>query len=235
MWTIVVVAGVVLAVLMRWRLSGLRWNDFMILRITRAYAQLWHRWSCNRPAPFPPQGPFLVIANHTCSADPPFLLAGCRRTLSFLVAREHYRVHPVVLWALEYLQCVAVTRNGRDPVALRQALRRLDQGLGVCLFPEGNLSGVAKNRFLSAKQGIAFLALHKRVPVYPAYIAGGPRTEALLSSWVRPSRKAVRVTFGPPIDLSSYYNRAITRRLIAEVTEVVMQRIRSLDPDGAGP
>ena len=230
MWIVVVVAGVAAAIWVRWRLSGLRWYDFLVLHGARVYSQLWHRWSCNRPAPFPAQGPLLVIANHTCSADPTFLLAGCKRTLSFLVAREHYAVHPLVRRLLDYLHCVAVTRNGRDPVALRQALRRLDQGLGVCLFPEGNLSAVATNRFLSAKQGIAFLALHKRVPVYPAYIAGGPRTEQLLYSWVWPSRKAVRVVFGPPVDLSVYYQRPITRRLIAEVTELLMQCIRELQP-----
>jgi 1-acyl-sn-glycerol-3-phosphate acyltransferase len=133
---------------------------------------------------------------------------------------------------LDHFHCVPVTRDGRDVIALRQALRRLEEGRAVCLFPEGNLSGVNDGRTLPAKHGIGYLALRTRVPVYLAHITGGPRTEKLLSSWIRPAAKAVRVYFHGPVDLSAYLGRPIDRRLIAEVTATLMARVEKL---GKGP
>ncbi|MBM4068815.1 MAG: 1-acyl-sn-glycerol-3-phosphate acyltransferase [Planctomycetes bacterium] len=228
MWSIAVVIVAAGLILLGWWRSGQTFRDFLLLRASLAYARIWHRWTGPRPAHWPGDGPCLVIANHTCSADPAFLLAASTRGISFLVAAEHYDVHPAIRLILDHLDCVRVRRDGRDWLAIRRALRRLENGLAVCLFPEGNLSGVPSGRLLRAKQGIAYLALKTRVPVYPAYIAGGPRTEELLNSWVLPTRRAVRVTFGAAIDLSEYRDRRITRSLIAEVTEHLMQAVEAL-------
>jgi len=228
MWSFVIALGAAFAVWLRRRRSGLGWADFLILGGARAYAQLWHRWSCNHPARLPPRGPALVLSNHTCSADPAFLLAGCSRPVSFLVAGEHYHVHPWTRAILEQFRCVPVRRDGHDHIALRKALRRLDEGLVVCLFPEGNLSGVPAGRPLPAKHGIGYLALRPRVPIYLARISGGPHTEKLLNSWVRPTPQAVHVHFSGPIDLSAYRARLLDRRLIVEVTRLLMARIENL-------
>ncbi len=230
MWSLAVAAGVLAAVWLRWRLSKMSWGDFVIVHGARVYSSLWHRWSGRRAFRDWPDGPALIIANHTCSADPTFILAGWQRPVSFVVAREHYKVHPLTHMILEQLHCVAATRNGQDYIALRGAWERLKRGLTVCLFPEGNLSGVARGRILTPKQGIGYLALRTRAPVYPAYIAGGPRTERLLESWVWPAHKAVRIYFGPPADLAAFYGRPITRQLIREVTIFLMGEVEVLNP-----
>jgi 1-acyl-sn-glycerol-3-phosphate acyltransferase len=229
MWSLVVVVLVWLYLQVRWRRSGRPWREAAVLDVAHAYVSLWHRWAQIGRSSLPGSGPAIVVANHTCSADPTFLQAATPRLLSYLTAREHYNVHPLVRRLLEFLGCVPVTRDGRDGTAARKALRRLAAGRVVCLFPEGNLSGVARNRLRPGKYGAAFLALCSRAPVYPAYIAGGPRTERLVRSWVLPSAKAVRVRFGPAIDLSAYYDRPRNRKLLAEVTNLFMQRIRELN------
>jgi 1-acyl-sn-glycerol-3-phosphate acyltransferase len=202
-----------------------------IVGVVRVYTHLWHRWSSNGPAPLPAEGPALLIANHTCSADPTFLTAGSPRLLCFAVSREHFDLHPLARRLLEYLRCVPVARTGRDAGAARKLLRRLAEGRVVSLFPEGNLSGVARNCIRPGKHGAAFLALVTRVPVFPAYIAGGSRTERLLESWLWPSPRAVRVIYGPPVDLTPYYGRPRTRRLLEEVTTLLRQRILDLQPE----
>jgi 1-acyl-sn-glycerol-3-phosphate acyltransferase len=230
MWAFVLAAGAAAAWLWRWRRTGLPWTDFWFLQVPQIYSGLWHRRRSNRKSPLPKQGPAIIISNHTCSADPTFFLADSSRPISFVVAREHYNVHPFVRWVLDHLRCIAVTRKGRDPAGVRRILRRLDEGAAVGLFPEGNLSGVAKNCVLRAKHGAAYVALKSRAPVYPAYITGGPRTDQLLASWVYPARTGVRVTYGRPIDLSAYHDKPLTRALLAEVTRFLMGRVKALDP-----
>jgi 1-acyl-sn-glycerol-3-phosphate acyltransferase len=228
MWTAAVVAIAVGCLVVARLRSGLSWRDLLLLRGCFVYCRLLHRWSANRRNPFPLHGPAIIVCNHTCSADATFILAACDRPIGFLVAAEHFNIHPVAHAILEYLHCVPVVRTGNDPLALRRALTRLAKGDLVCLFPEGNLSGVSRNRCRAAKPGAAFLALATRLPVYPAHIAGGPRTDDLLKSWVLPSRRAVRVTYGKPVDLTAYYHRPRTRQLIDEVTCVLMAKIMEL-------
>jgi 1-acyl-sn-glycerol-3-phosphate acyltransferase len=208
--------------------------DALILSGARAYACLWHRWSSNGPAPVPTAGPALLVSNHTCSADPMFLLAGSPRLISFAVAREHVNIHPLARRLLNYARCVGVKRNGRDPEAARQLIRRLADGCLVGIFPEGNLSGVDRRRLGQARHGAAFLALVTRAPVFPVYITGGPCTDQLLRSWLLPSRRPVRVTYGPPVDLAPYYDRPRTRRLLDEVTQHLMACILQLRPKETG-
>jgi 1-acyl-sn-glycerol-3-phosphate acyltransferase len=211
--------------------SGLSWADFFLLRGAFLYCRFLHRWSANRFNPFPSRGPALIYCNHTCSADATFLLAASDRTISFLVAREHFQVHPVAYRILKHMRCVPVMRDGADPAALRQAISRLKAGHLVCLFPEGNLSGVGLGRWRHAKPGLAYLALMSRLPVYPVLIQGGPRTDQLLNSWVLPTRQAVHVIFGPPVDLQVYYDRPRTRMLIEEVGEFLMAKVGELGRD----
>ena len=228
MWSVACVVVAVACVFRAWVRSRLSWLDFVILRGAFVYCRFIHRWSANRRNPFPQHGPAIILCNHTCSADATFLLAASDRTISFLVASEHFNIHPVAHAVLKHMRCVPVVRTGHDPIALRRALARLTNGDLVCLFPEGNLSGVAIDRCRPAKPGVAFLALVSRLPVYPVHISGGPRTDQLLNSWVLPTRQAVHVIFGKPVLLTAYYDRPRTRPLIEEVTCILMEKVVEL-------
>ncbi len=81
------------------------------------------------------------------------------------------------------------------------------------------------------KPGAAFLALATRLPVYPVHISGGPHTDELVEGWIMPTRRAVRVVYGDPIDLSQYYGRPRTRRLIEAVSAVMMREIMALNEE----
>lgn len=228
MWPVACVIVVGICLVRAQARSGLSWLDFLILRGALVYCSFVHRWSANRRNPFPRTGPALILCNHTCSADATFLLAASNRTISFLVATEHFKIHPIAHAILRHMHCIPVVRTGHDPIALRRALRTLAQGDLVCLFPEGNLSGVALNRCRPAKPGVAFLALVSRLPVYPVHISGGPRTDQLLKSWILPTSHAVHVIFGKPILLTRYYGRPLSRPLIEEVTGYLMEQVARL-------
>jgi 1-acyl-sn-glycerol-3-phosphate acyltransferase len=227
---LVIVAVLALVLLLRWRRSGKTLFQFGCLPVSRMYVQFWHGWSSNGMAPVPARGPAILVSNHTCSADPMFLQAAFPRIPCYVTAEEHYNGHSVIRAVLSAMDCVPVQRTGHDAGAALRALRRLREGYLLCIFPEGNLSGVAKNRLRTGKHGAALLALCTRAPVYPAYIHRGPRTEKLLLSWIWPPLGRVRVIFGPAIDLSAYYDRPRTRGVLEEVTVLLMDRIKSLQP-----
>jgi 1-acyl-sn-glycerol-3-phosphate acyltransferase len=194
--------------------------------VNRLYCALWHRLRSERPAPLPDRGPAMLIANHTCGIDHMLLQAGSRRVLGFLIAREFYDfgpIHPIC----RLIGCIPVRRDGKDLAATRAALRALEEGRVVPMFPEGRITPTSGRELGAGKPGVAFLALHARVPVIPAYISGTPETNNVWKALITPSR--ARVVYGPPIDLSDMpaqppYDKAT----LTTVTERMMDAIRAL-------
>jgi 1-acyl-sn-glycerol-3-phosphate acyltransferase len=133
-------------------------------------------------------------------------------------------------WFWGTTACVPVARDGRDIRAARLGLRRLQEGRVVVVFPEGTLSGAGMGRLRTPRCGAAFLALRGKVPVFPAFISGGPQHPDVGRGWLWPSKRRVRIVFGPALDLSAYHGRPINRALLEEVTQFLMEQIAALDP-----
>jgi 1-acyl-sn-glycerol-3-phosphate acyltransferase len=201
------------------------WFDHFERSAMRFYAWMWHGCAAVRPSPLPRTGPALVIANHPNHCDPALLLAASQRRLCFLHAAEYFDV-PLLRRLFERVGCIPVARDGGDIASTRLALRALRRGEFLAIFPEGDLSP-RDGTMRPPRGGAAFLALRSRAPVYPAYIAGGPRSHRLLRDWLLPSGGA-RVVFGPRIDLSRYYGHRPSHDVLAEATALLMRRIAEL-------
>ncbi len=209
-----------------------KWFDWLEPRVLWGFTRWWHHCTTNSKRPVPLAGPLIVVANHPSVADPAFLVATTGRPLVFLHARESFDTF-VITRLFRRAGSIPVSRDGHDAPAVRTALRRLAEGKAIAIFPEGEVSRVARVRGLQLKRGAALLALRSRAPVVPVHIAGSREDPNVVRAWLWPSPD-VRVTYGPPIDLSDYYDRPITRELLGEVTEILMERVTMLGPlDGA--
>src|SRR5918997_6715067 len=129
--------------------------------INAAYCTFWHRLETGR-APLPEHGPAILVANHTCGIDNFLLQAGCRRVLGFLIVQDWYDQWLCHLFCV-LLGCIPVRRDGRDVAATRAALRALEQGRVVPIFPEGKIRPSSGREFGEGKPSAAYIALHARV------------------------------------------------------------------------
>jgi 1-acyl-sn-glycerol-3-phosphate acyltransferase len=190
------------------------------------YCAFWHQLRIEGAAPLPESGPAILISNHTCGIDHMLLQAKSRRLLGFMVAREYYE-WPTIHWICRYIGCIAVKRDGRDFGAIRTALRALSAGRVLPIFPEGHIVPASGERLAEMKPGTAYLAIHARVPVIPAFIYGTPKTDEIVDSLLTPSR--AHVIFGEPIELSDIgRERAGDKRAQAEVSERFKKAFLSL-------
>ena len=208
--------------------SDLRGGILILWWINRIYTAIWHRVDVENEPPFPETGPAILISNHTCGIDHLLLQSGSKRILSFLIAREYYD-HWLYSPFCKAIGCVPAKRDGRDQTALRASLRALKEGKILAVFPEGRINPHSGRDFLDAKTGTAFLALHAKVPVVPAYICGTPATSNIGAALYTPSH--VQIVFGPPIDLSDLANAENhdqERANLVIATDRLMDGIRSL-------
>jgi 1-acyl-sn-glycerol-3-phosphate acyltransferase len=141
----------------------------------------------------PAQGPVLLVANHSSLLDPPLVGGVAPRQLSFMAKAELFRV-PLFGALIRRLNARPVRREGADAGALRTALRVLQEGGVLLMFPEGTRGPEGALR--EPKPGAAMLAVMSGAPVVPVFIQGSGRAWPRGRTLPRPAK--VRVTFGSP-------------------------------------
>jgi 1-acyl-sn-glycerol-3-phosphate acyltransferase len=142
---------------------------------------------------FPASGPAIVVAPHRSWLDPPCLGAASRRPVRFLIIDRVYD-KPWARWFYRRMGSVPVRPGGR--AALRAALRLVESGELVGVFPEGRI--VRDEGPAVLRPGAALLSVRTGAPVVPVAIAGTARAWPPGRRWPRPAPVTVRV--GEPID-----------------------------------
>ena len=116
-----------------------------------------------------PAGPKIVAANHPTTTDPFFLLSIVPEQMSILVTGMAFEV-PVFGDYLRAAEHIPVM-DGQGTVALEQAVRQLERGRAIGIFPEGALSPLTGGLgFHPAHTGTVRLALSTRAPIVPVGI-----------------------------------------------------------------
>jgi 1-acyl-sn-glycerol-3-phosphate acyltransferase len=148
-----------------WVGRSINWIDGLVRLLCRVVHRL--------PAtyiPLPEIGGALVVANHVSGLDPLLLISASRRPLRFLIAKEEYE-RPVLHWLFQAAGCIPVDRTGKPELALRQALRALQAGEVIAIFPHGKIH-LDSDPPRKLKGGVARLATWSSVPVFPVRIDG---------------------------------------------------------------
>ncbi len=189
-------------------------------------ARVWYRLRREGPCTVPATGPVLIVANHTCAADPLMIIAACpTRVPAFLVAREFCGL-PLFRRATDLIRCIPVQRDGRDVEATKAAIRRLRAGGALAIFIEGRIP--PRGQTLPPKEGPALIALRTGAAVIPVRICGTKYTDGV--AWSFFQRHRARLRFGPPVDLSDLAVTRHRRFAVRQATQRIQAAIESLAP-----
>jgi 1-acyl-sn-glycerol-3-phosphate acyltransferase len=118
----------------------------------------------------PAHGPLILVTNHINILEVPLLYTHLlpRRTTCF-VASVRWE-NPFFRWLLDGAQMIPLHRGEADIAALREGLRRLEQGWIVIIAPEGTRSRTG--RLQRGKAGVVPLALRSGAPLLPLVYFG---------------------------------------------------------------
>lgn len=201
-WGVSTIGGLILlGYACRWLLNnpredvigGLLWHG------ARVYAALFHRVRVEGrehiPATRHGAGPLIVVMNHTAGVDPVLVQAVCRFHIRYVMAEDMRLPRFNDLW--EWQRVIFVDRVNRSAHGTREALRHLDEGGVLGIYPEGGLERPACH-LLPFEAGIGLLVRRSRARVLPVIITGTPQVDPAWASLWRPSRSRLR--FMEPID-----------------------------------
>lgn len=185
----------------------------------------------------PPQGGFIVAANHISEIDP-FILAHFlvdNGTPPLFLAKSSLFELPVLGRVLRGLGQVPVYRGtSQAGDALKAAEAAVRGGGCVVIMPEGTLTRDPDLWPMKAKTGVARLALATRAPVIPV---GQWGAQELLAPYARlPTfrRVTMRVKAGPAVNLDDLYARPESPARLRELTDRVLDAVTGLVADLRG-
>jgi len=196
----------------------------IIRRLCMGYLTLWHRFQRLGACTIPTSGPVIVVANHTSGLDPLAMqVSSPRRVIHFMMAREYYE-KAGMQWFFRAMGGIPVNRSGTEISSVRAALRALQEGKTIGMFPEGRISTTGE--MLDARVGVAALVLMSGATVVPAYIAGTLRHESIGSDFKRRARISIR--YGRPMAFKQDVPRARDKQALESITAQIMSAIGAL-------
>ena len=158
----------------------------------------------------PERGPYIIAANHANYLDGVLLAMALPRKISFLVMPRVYRATPLHPYFHDHVGSIPVSLARPDPGAIRRALRVLEQGGVVGIFPEGPFS--QDGRLVRGQPGVALVALRSGVPSCPPR-SRAPYAALAARRFFVPRRVPLSVRFGTPL----HFARRVAARDAAAV------------------
>ncbi|UCH82869.1 MAG: (d)CMP kinase [Candidatus Latescibacterota bacterium] len=166
---------------------------------------------------------YLYAANHRSNGDPPVVAAARERELAFLAKESLFDV-PLLGPLIRKLNSIPTARERFDRKAVRVALKWLQEGGSLLMFPEGQRSRSLE--LGEAKAGVGYLALRSGRPVVPVFISG---TEDLWGALFR--QKKLTVAFGRPMRLTDPENTGTSSESCHEFGKMVMAALAALQDE----
>ena len=114
---------------------------------------------------------YMIVANHTSMTDIMLMLATVRNPFVFVGKKE---LSKIPLFGFFYKRtCILVDRNSSRSKneVFKRAQNRLNQGLSICIFPEGGVPDDETILLDEFKDGAFRLAIDHQIPIVPIVFA----------------------------------------------------------------
>jgi 1-acyl-sn-glycerol-3-phosphate acyltransferase len=204
-------------------------NDGLVWRISTALARVLLSFSTKRhfrieTTELPPKG-FILAANHISHFDPPLLSVSSPGQIEWMAMAELFKLKLTGLF-LHSIGAIPVDRKSSEGTPLRAALKRLEAGAVVGIFPEAGIRDGDKSILNGgqAKLGTAMLSALSGAPIVPCVILGSDRLYNK-RCWLPWRRAGIWIACGqpiyPPKDLRGDARRtAIHQAMVAEMVRL---------------
>ncbi len=187
-----------------------------------------------------PDGPLIVVANHTSMADGVLLaIAGRKLGRPFrMLGTAGIIEAPVLRFVFRRLGYIPVRRKSTNPAGvLEPASQALRAGEVIALYPEGRITRDRRFWPERSKTGAVRLALETGAPIVPIATVGAERVVGRKRKLLRlftnvVIRPSVRMRVGTPIDVRSMvhdYNNPTNEEVRAAADNVMSVLVKMVE------
>lgn len=187
----------------------------------RLGARLYWRIRLEGVEHIPQDGPLIIAPNHVTFADPVLICIPVRLPVHFMAWDALFTV-PGLAWLIRRLRAFPVQLESADPRSTREAVRLLQSGSTLMIFPEAGRS--PDGRLQRFRPGAFRLACSLKVPVLPVTIVGGHDSWPPGRALPKPGRLSIiyHPVVPPPDDPDP---RVAARLLARKVRDAIASRL----------
>jgi 1-acyl-sn-glycerol-3-phosphate acyltransferase len=193
----------------------------MLVRAFRFGLYIWmrifHGLQFSGTANIPKDGPVIIAANHPSYFDPVVLSLATSRHVRFFALADILKV-PVIGWFARQWGILPVYRGGDNEPTVQKALRVLQRGGAIGIFPEGRRS--LQYAMGNVKPGVGRLAVQSGAKIVPCIIYGTWKAWPHLTALPHPAK--IVVNFLPPIPIDSTDTRENHEKIAQQIRDVIV-------------
>jgi 1-acyl-sn-glycerol-3-phosphate acyltransferase len=198
----------------------LRWLIHSVLRlITKIEATGYEN--------LPEKGGFVIATNHLGFLDAPMAYYALDNWNLFIPVGEKWKENPLWLFLGKRLNLIFIDRFNPDLKAMREMIRRMEEGQTLVIAPEGTRA--RDEKMAQGKPGVAYLASKMGWQIVPVAISG-TEDRILKGNLKRLKRTHIRLTAGKPFTLPPF-PRENREETLQQYTDEIMCRIAALLPE----
>jgi len=187
------------------------------------YFKIFHRFRVSGLEHVPSDGAFLLASNHVSFFDPPAL--GCRvpRDLHYFARKSLFK--GLLGKLITAFNSIPVDRGSADVSSFKKALKVLDKGSPLLVFPEGTRS--LDGSLQAAKAGVGLIAIKASVPVLPARVIGGFEILGKGCKWPKIGSR-LTIVYGPLLQIETLDPGPKTAKRSQIVADAIMEAVGKL-------
>jgi 1-acyl-sn-glycerol-3-phosphate acyltransferase len=158
----------------------------------------------------------IIASNHNSWFDPPFYGGFIPSEIAFLAKAELFK-NKLFGWFIRTLNTIPIVRGKPDVNAISTAIRELESGKSLLIFPEGTRRGK------TIKPGVGLFAIKTKCDIIPVYIENSDKFWQCAFFLCR-----VRIIIGEPIKVEYFEGWTEQKESYQKLAEYVYNKIMEL-------
>lgn len=175
----------------------------------------------------PKGGGFVIAVNHLGFLDAPLAYYALNDWNLFIPVAEKWAENPILRWLGKHLNAIFIDRFNPDLKAMREMMKRMEEGQTLVIAPEGTRA--RDEKMAQGKPGVAFLAARMGWTIVPVAMIG-TEDRLVIQNLKHFKRTHIHLSAGKAFTLPPFPKENREEKL-QEYTDEIMCRVAAMLPE----
>lgn len=185
----------------------------LLTPIMRVLFRLYYNPKIINKEVIPKDGPILIVGNHKHIYDQCLTIMATKRVIHYMAKKEYF--DGKMAWFFKLVGCIPVDRSIKDHNATDKALKVLNSGGAIGLFPEGTRNKTKDVFLLPFKFGTVSVAKKTNATIIPFGLTGDYKFRS----------KNLTIRYGTPFKVKDMDLEDANKRLYEEVEKLMRENL----------
>lgn len=185
----------------------------LLTPIMRVLFKLYYNPKIINKEVIPKEGPILIVGNHKHIYDQCLTIMATKRVIHYMAKKEYF--DGKMAWFFKLVGCIPVDRSIKDHNATDKALKVLNSGGAIGLFPEGTRNKTKDVFLLPFKFGTVSMAKKTNATIIPFGLTGDYKFRS----------KNLTIRYGTPFKVGDMDLEDANKKLYEEVEKLMRENL----------